>query len=75
VKLPLLLRSLRNVLWRQEPVVYPEPLKHRVDAEGRHHFELVLEASEVESDLPKPRATPAPTPSTARFGEPPRNDE
>jgi hypothetical protein len=52
VKLSLLLRSLRNVLWRQEPVIHPERLKHHVDAEGRHHFELVLEAKEVEDDLP-----------------------
>jgi hypothetical protein len=77
VKLSLLLKSLRNVLWRQEPVVYPERLRHSVDADGRHHLELVLEPGEVEDDLPKivHRSGAAPTLSTANFGKRPKDGD
>jgi len=70
VKLSALLRTLRATLWRQEPVIYPERLKHSVDAEGRHHLEIVLEASEVEDDLPTWVGRPvAAGLSTASFGK------
>jgi hypothetical protein len=73
VKLSTLLKSLRRVLWHQSPVIYGERLKHSVDAEGRHHFEFVLEAHEVEDDRPKPLArTAGPGFTTGNFGKPPK---
>jgi hypothetical protein len=71
VKLSALLKSLRNVLWRQSPVIYPERLKHSIDADGRHRFELVLEANEVENDLANPvhHSAPAMGLSTGGFGK------
>lgn len=76
VKLSALLKSLRTVLWRQSPVIYPERLKHAVDDEGRHRFELVLEASEVADDLPKvARRDPVSGLSTSGFGKPAKGAE
>jgi hypothetical protein len=66
---PPLLKSLHATLWRQSPVIYGERLKHTVDAEGRHHFELVLEANEVEDDRPKPIARAGPGLTTSGFGK------
>ncbi|HXX67288.1 MAG TPA: hypothetical protein VEK07_08905 [Polyangiaceae bacterium] len=74
VKLSALLRTLRATLWRQEPVIYPERLKHSVDAEGRHHLELVLEAGEVEDDLPTWVGRPVAGLSTASAGKKADND-
>lgn len=76
MKLSVLLKSLRAILWRQSPVIYPERLKHSVDNDGRHHLELVLEASEVEDDLPRTNPRAAATGlSTAQFARSTEDDD